>query len=395
MRNTDHSHSFWQTFFFQIQNQKFFFALFLISLLSSLRILLLPLGGDEITYTEISKNILFKGSYSLYGIPSTITPSMPFIISLFYSKAYPIIGISLARLFNLGLLLIGLRYLYLFLKNLKLETSIIWLIITLTFVNNNLILFSLLLYPESLIFCFFWIHIYFLTKKKIDFNDLLIIVSTLVILTLTRYLFAILGVITVIIIYNYSRNLIMNSRWYRLIKLFSYFLIISLPIIFWMKYVYSIEKELDTGLNYFSRFRNNSYLDNIKAGLGYSKLSDVDNTNGLPALISLFIPKIGFRSALLSIILIITILTGLLSRIKINSYKILLSSVILIMAGLIFAGTGFSRYWLPLLPIFILGIYLFTLKLKINHSHLLIIAKVIGTIYVINEIRLDLLVLNL
>jgi hypothetical protein len=339
--------------------------------------------------------MILNGSYSLNNHPSTITPTMPLIIGLFYTKSNPIIGIFIARLCNFGFLLIGFRFLNLFLKNLNLQPLIVLAIISLSLVNNNLILFSLLLYPESLIFCFFWINIYFLTKNKIRKKDLIPIFSSLLILILARYLYAVLAPFAFIAAYNIFRPMIRQKKWKLMSNLIITLMIISLPFLYWIKFIYSLETHANIGgISYFTRFRSSSLIDLLKAGLGFGNYSDLANMNGLPAFISLFIPKIGLRSGIISIILLLIICLGLFSKIKNREYQNIFSIMLLIMIGLIFAGTGFSRYWLPLLPIFILGFYHFMLNIRFKNTHFLIASKIIALVYVVNEIRLDILVLK-
>lgn len=378
-----------------VKTETFLKILITISLISSLRILLLPLQGDEITYVKIASNMILHGSYSLNGYPSTITPTMPFIIGLFFTKSNPLIGIIISRLCNLGLLLIGFNYSYRFLKNLKIEPLIALAIITLSYVNNNLILFSLLLYPESLIFCFFWIYTYYITKNRNSKKDLIIICSSLLILILARYLFVVLVPFAAIAIYKFIKIKFKENELKELINLIIALVIISLPFLFWIKFIYSLETYTNTGgLSYFARFRTSNLFELLQAGLGFGKLSNVDNYNGLPALISLFIPKIGLRNAIFSIAILLVANVGLFTKFRNWKYQTIISIMLLIMAGLIFAGTGFSRYWLPLLPIFILGFYHFMTKIRLKNSHFLFASKIIALVYVINEIRLDLLIIK-
>lgn len=378
-----------------IKSETYFKILIIISLISSLRILFLPLQGDEITYVKIAKNMILNGSYSLNGHPSTITPTIPIIIGLFFTKSNPVIGIMIARLCNLVFLLIGFKYLYNFLQNLKIKPLVVLAIITLSLVNNNLILFSLLLYPESLIFCFFWINIYFLTKNQINKKDLILIFTSLLILIMARYLYAVLAPFALMSAFKVLNPMIRQKKWKQTVNLITSLTVISLPFLFWIKFIYSLETHANIGgISYFERFRSSSLHDLLKAGLGFGNYSQLANLNGLPAFISLFIPKMGLRNGIISIILLLIISLGLFNKIKNRVYLTVLSIMLLIMAGLIFAGTGFSRYWLPLLPIFFLGFYHFMIKIRLSDTHFLIASKIIAVVYVVNEIRLDILVLK-
>jgi len=377
-----------------IKENKFVSFLIFLTFISSLRILLLPLSGDELTYAEIARNIMSRGEYAHHGKPSTITPSLPFLIALFYTKFNPVLGFVLAKLTNLSFLIIGLGYLFLFLKKLPLNREVVWAIILLTIVNTNFVVWSLVLYPEAILFCFFWGFIYYLSQDILKPRDILFILISLVVLVLTRYVFAVFGIMVLKIIFNYLKNLVKKGNYFAIQKIFIFSIISLLPLLFWFKYVYNLEKEVDTGLSYFARFKNNEVLYNLKAGIGLIKHKEVGNVNGIPAFITLFLPITGYRNWILSIILILGFVIGYISKWKIEPYKKLFIAILLVMFGLIFAGTGFSRYWLPMLPGYLLGFYLFFNYLKLKDSQFIILSQIIAIIYVVNELRLDYLILN-
>lgn len=368
--------------------------LIFLTFMSSLRILLLPLSGDEITYSRIAENIIFHGEYSLDEKPSTITPSLPFLIALFYTKTNPVIGFVLVKLTNLLFLIIGLRYLFLFLKKLPLNREIVWALILLTIVNTNFVVWSLVLYPEIILFSFFWGFIYFISKEINKPRDTLFILLSFGVLVLTRYVYAVFGIMVLYVMFNYLKKLIQKRNYFAIQKIIIFSIISVLPILFWIKYVYNLEKEVDTGLSYFTRFKNNEILYNLKAGIGLIKHDEVGNVNGIPAFITLFLPITGYRNWTLSIILILFFVIGFISKWKFEPYKKLFIAIILVMLGLIFAGTGFSRYWLPMLPGFLLSFYLFFKTLKLKDLHFVILAKLAAVIYVVNELRLDVKILG-
>ena len=148
-------------------------------------------------------------------------------------------------------------------------------------------------------------------------------------------------------------------------------------------------------ISYFNRFKaDNQFLYNIKAGLGLIQHHEVGKINGIPAFISLFIPITGFRSYLLSIGLILAFIFGYVKKVHSEGIKVLLISIVLIMTGLIFAGTGFNRYWLILLPGFFLGYYLLGTMLKVKDRWFIYASQVLCLIYIVNELRIDYLILN-
>lgn len=377
-----------------IENNKLISVLIFISFLSSLRALLLPLTGDSLTYTEIAENILFHGKYAYQGKPSTITPTLPFIIAFFYTKFNPVLGFLIIKLLNLLFIIIGLKYLYLFLNKLNLKAGIIWTIFLLTIVNNNFVLWSLPLYPEPILFCFFWMLIHFITEKIYKPRDIIFLLLPFVILTLTRYVYAVLGLMILFVVLQYVIPVIKNKGFKSLLQTCLLIIIFSIPLLFWIKYIYHLEREFDTGLSYFSRFKENDFLYNIKAGLGIIRHEEAGNVNGIPAFITLFIPMTGLRNWILSIILIITFMLGYISKWQEGHYRKLFIILLLVLSGFIFAGTGFSRYWLIMLPGFLLGFYLFFSSLKFKDRYWTLFAKMTSVIYVINELRLDIKILS-
>ncbi|MCA0153738.1 hypothetical protein [Winogradskyella vincentii] len=349
----------------------------------------MPLIADETTYNKIASNILL-GKYYLKDYPSTVTPIIPFVLAFFKTTVNPIIGLTLHKLLHIFLAVLGFRYLYLFLLNLNLKKSIVLAIVALAAVNPIGITFFGRLYPEGILMFSFWGFIYY-ASAKVKTSHFIKMLLLFVILVLTRYLYAILGVIILYNCYRYYLNLSKK----KILKLLKYSVIIALPVLLWLKYVNNIEQNNLSEISYFSRFKaENPLMYNIKAGLGIIKHDEVNKVNGIPAFASLFVPIDGFRNYILSVGLIIAFLAGYLSRKLPLGSKILVISIVLTMLGLIFAGTGFSRYWLILLPGFLLGYYYLASKLKIPDKWILIAVYSLCIIYVINEFRLDYLILN-
>lgn len=376
------------------KKNKLFRLLIFLTFLSSLRHLLLPLSGDEITYSKIAHNILFNGKYYLHSGPSTIPPILPLIIAFFYTAFNPAIGFILAKLCNFIFLGFGLRYCYLFLKKAALPLPVISILLLLTVVNSNFILWSLYLYPEAILFCFFWMFIYYTSKVEFGQKDALMMFISLSLLVITRYHYAVLGGIAVFKLFPLVKEQYQQKEFTNLRKIGGYALITFLPLLFWFKYVLNVEQEMDLSLSYFNRFKNQGLWYNIQAGLGLIKHAEVGNINGTPAFASLFLPITGFRNWILSIILFLSFIIGFIPKLKGIHFKILFAAILLSMGGLIFAGTGFSRYWLVLLPGFLLGFYLFSKFLRFDDKIFITAAKVVAVIYVINEVRLTVKVLT-
>jgi hypothetical protein len=335
-----------------------------------------------------------SGQYFHNGNPSTVSPSLPFLIALFYTQFELTVGLVLSRLANLGFIFIGIRYLYKFFHNLNLNYGVVLVIILLTAVNNHFVLWSTKLYPESILFSFFWIFIYYLSKEKLRMKDIVILSASFLIMTLTRYVFAVLGLLLILKFYPFIKESLRSNNQQNLYKLSAYLVLLLLPFLLWFKYVYYIESEKDIGLSYFNRFKDTEPFYNIKAGLGLIKHAEVSNINGIPAFISLFIPMTGLRSWIFSISLILSFISGFVLQFKDKNSRNLFFAVLLIMIGLVFAGTGFSRYWLFMLPAYILGFYYFFRILFPENKTFILAGKIIAILYVINELRLNFKIIN-
>ena len=233
---------------------------------------------------------------------------------------------------------------------------------------------------------------YYSVAERKTSNFLKMIIFFLV-LTMTRYLYAVLGVIVLYNCYRYYKECSKQM----VLKLVIYSIIFCVPILFWAKYVYTIEQNSSvTETSYFNRFKEveNPFLYNIKCGLGIEQHHMVNKVNGIPAFASLFIPIDGFRNLWLSVLLIIGFIIGYHKKRDTIGLKLLLIAIILPMLGLIFAGTGFSRYWLILTPGYIIGYYFLALKLNIPDKWFIYASYTLCFVYIINEFRLDYIVLN-
>ena len=360
-----------------------------ISVISSLRSLIIPLFADELTYLKLSENIL-RGQYYLTDNPTTITPIIPFIFAFFKTASYPIIGFVLNKLFNICLAVFGFRYLFLFLKKQNINRNIILALLTLVVVNPTSIAWFSTLYPEALIFFCFWGFIHYSTEPP-KVNNLVKMLLLFILMVLARYVFAVLGVVVLITYYDYLK---VNFKNYG-IEILKYSILFLIPVLFWFKYVFSVEEQNLSGIRYLGRFKiENPILYNIKCGLGLEQHYEVNKVNGIPAFISLFVPITGVRNYIISIILIVGFIFGFTKKLKSMEIKKLFISIILIMLGFIIAGTGFSRYWLTLLPGFYLGYYYLFKMFNINDKWFIYLSQMLALIYVVNEIRLDIVILN-
>ncbi len=376
----------------KIRDNTIFWAIILLSLVSAMRSFLLPLAADEITYSQIGEELL-KGKYYLRGAASTVTPIIPLLYAIFKIKSLPLLGYVLHKLFHFALAILGGRYAYLFFFQLGLSKKIILALLALVAANPIAVAWFANLYPEAILFFSFWGFIYYSVSPK-QISNIPKILAFFVILVLTRYLYAVLGVILVSVFIGYLKT---DYKKYRLV-LFKYCIVFALPIFLWGKYMFNVEygTQDKPRISYFKRFQSTDspILYNLKCGLGLEKHHEVDKINGIPAFASLFIPITGFRNYLISVILILAFVYGLLLHVKLKEIKILLIATLLPMLGLMFAGTGFSRYWLILLPSFCLGYYYLFKRLNFKEIYFVRIVQIVAFVYIVNEFRLDVLVLS-
>lgn len=376
------------TYLEALKKDKFFIVIIILCIFSLLRSLYMPLLADETSYLNISQNIL-QGKYYLKGFPSTFPPVIPFLLALFSTPFSEGLGVILLKLFFIILTGLGFRYLFLFLQEQKLKSNIIIAIIILTLVNSTSISWFSRLYPEGLLFFSFWGFIYYFAKE-VSIQNFKKILLFFLLLTITRYVYGVLGLL---LVFYYYRNLI--DKKINFIHMVGYSILYLTPFLLWVKYVYHIESNQLGNVGYFTRFQHeNPFIYNIKCGLGLVKSDEVSKVNGIPAFISLFAPITGLRHYLMSVVLIITFVSGYIRVKKSLGIKVLLGAIFLIMLGLIVAGTGFSRYWLVLLPGYYLGYYFLYSSFKFNDKWFILGTKVISLLYVINELRLDYLIFN-
>ncbi|RMB57416.1 hypothetical protein EAX61_11765 [Dokdonia sinensis] len=363
-----------------------------ISIISGLRTFFLPLTGDEITYVNIATNLLENGNYMLHERASTVTPVVPLIISAFSLINGIESGIFLSRLFLVIVSLVGVFYAHKTISKVVDKPAITSLIVLLIIVNTNFVSAISSLYPDSILFCSLWILLYYLSEDVTKFKNWIYILIFTLLLVLTRYLYAVVGLLVLFAFIKYLKA-DENKNFSQILQLVFAVLFALIPLGLWFYYVGTVESEQTNSISYFNRFKNHGLLYNLKAGIGLIRHEEVGKVNGVPAFASLFIPITGMRSWLLSIPLLFLSLYGYFKVFSSAGNKIFLI-IILIMLGLVFAGTGFSRYWLPLLPAYLLGFYLTSSALRIPEIWFRCIALTVAVIYVFNELRLDILVFN-
>lgn len=379
------------TFIKYIKKDYLVCTLLVLSVISLFRSFIIPLRGDELTYYKISEQIL-TGKYYLQDYPSTVTPVIPFIIAFFQTSFCPVLGIILIKISNIIFALLGFRFLYLFLKKQNFTNAITHSILLLMVTNPNSIGWFSSLYPESVLFFSFWGFVYYYSKS-VNVTNFRKMFFFFLLLVMTRYLYAVLGL--VILFYYYRCFKIENLAKNEIKGIVFYTIIYMLPVLFWFKYVYYIEQSSLSEISYFDRFKEDKGLFvNIKSGLGIEKHPDANRINGIPAFVSLFVPITGLRHYLVSIGLILIFLIGYIKTKHTHGIKLIFFSTIVIMLGLILAGTGFSRYWLVLLPCYYLGYYFFYKLLKLDDALFFKISKLVAIFYVINELRLDYLIIS-
>lgn len=370
-----------------IKEEKIFSILFLFTFLIALRSIFLTLSGDEITYYQIADNIL-KGKYYQTDYPSSVVPIIPFMMAFFKIDSYPLFGFILHKITHILLTILALRYVFLLLIKLNIEKKIIYSLLLLIITASGYISSHSSLYPEAIVMFSFWGFMYYLNEPKNIYNYKRLFIF-LIILIFTRHLFAVLGGLLLV----YYFDLIKNSK-KQIIKFIVISILFSTPLFLWFKYVYFVESNNLSEISYFNRFKSddNILLYNIKCGLGLEQHYEVKKINGVPAFISLFIPITGIRNYSISIILLLLIFWGYYKNLKIEITKNFLTAFCLVFIGLILAGTGFSRYWLVLLPIIYLSYYYAFLKLNLSNIYFIYFSQIVSLLLIVNEIRLTYLI---
>lgn len=374
--------------FYALKSEKLIYFFFAFIILLSFRSFFTPIFGDENTYFKIATNII-KGKYFQNNYPSTVSPVIPFLMALFYSPKMPILGFILHKVLHISLSVLGFRLSYLTLKKLNLNKEVILLLLLLTSLSTGFISFTSSLYPDPIIFFLFWGFLYYY-NKSLSLSNFKILITLFVLLIFSRYLFAVFGLFILIYYYNFTQN--SKKEFWKPIVIT---LIAVSPLILWFKYIYTIESQNLSEISYFGRFKiENPLWYNIKCGLGLEKHYEAGKINGIPAFISLFIPVTGIRDYLSSSLLLLFLLGGLYINRKNKICFNLLTAFILVFGGLILAGTGFSRYWLALLPIIYLGFYYFYSHFFKTPTYFIWFSRIYATILLLNEIRLTFLILS-
>lgn len=372
-----------------LESKKLYYFLFGILILLALRNLFLPLQGDELTYNKIAQNIL-EGKYYQTKNPSSVIPIVPFLMAFFSTPKIPLLGFALHKLFHIGLCILGIRFAFLTFKKLNLEPKITYSVLLLTCVSSGFLSFVPSLYPEAIVFVTFWGFIYYLNSEK-NLTNFKRLFALFILLVFTRYVYAVLGLMVLLYYYSYF---IQNRKNFGKIVLYS--IILTTPLLFWFKYVYNIESQNLSEISYFNRFKGNEnpLWYNIKCGLGLEQHYEVSRINGIPAFASLLIPITGIRNFTISLLLLATVIFGLYKNRKNAIIKQLSIAFGLTFLGFIIAGTGFSRYWLVLLPITYLGFYYVFILFFKRVNFFVYFSIFIFTILLLNEFRITLLLIK-
>jgi hypothetical protein len=367
----------------------------------SFKYYLLPLDGDEIKYYELAQNIKYKGQYFYQDYPNTFIPSIPFLIVLLDIPAYPLLGIFLSRLFVFAMLLVGIYYAKKVFELSLMDQPVINAILLGVMFNAQIIHWSVVLYPDIIAFGLLWFILHrillYHMSENITSQNWLILVLSISILVLVKYVYGVLFLWVVLIWWEKiktSCNLIGFTKTFKLYKKHNIAIIIGvLPLIIWLQYLMGVDFGTEANESGFSQFNSsgeNVLIRNIKKGLGIMPMEN-GRFNGIPAFINNFIPKNHLRDWLTSVFCLFLVFYGLIFNgikkpNKINT--VLLSTLFLVMSAFILSGTGFSRYWLPLFPIFYFGIRE-TLRVFFNKDSVFVYFVFISIIfYTLNEIRL-------
>lgn len=368
------------------------YGLIAISVILPLRNLFTPLFGDETTYLAIAQSTISNGFYSLNGNPSSVTPIISYLLLVCSGFSVPITNISIAKLISYLCGLVGVLFFYKYLKLKKVDNMTRLALVL--FVTSSPVFAAWIgtLYPEGFILMGFWTFIYYF-NKDFSIRSWIFILLAGVLIVLARYVYAVLGLLVIGYLFLGLRTMESGLKRASFFKFMGFAVFIAIPLITWFYHVYIVESAPSSGLTYFNRFEEQSFFDRVKAGIGLIKAPNVSRVNGTPALANMFIPITGFRSWLLSIPLLILLIVGYTKE-KAKKHRALCIALVLVLLGFVFSGTGFTRYWLALLPSFILGFY-FCIPQTTHWQKIVLVASVcLALLYIANEIRITAMVLS-
>lgn len=374
----------------------------------SLKYYFIPLNGDELKYFEIAENFKNHGQYYYKNQPSTFIPSIPLLIVLFDIPSNPMLGITLLRLFVFIMLLVGVFYANKVLDYALSDRYIINIILLGVMFNNHIIRISATIYPDIIAFGLFWFILHrillYHNRQIITPQNWFVLVLAITTLVLVKYVYIVLFFW---IVYLWFDKFKLSYKSHGFLRSLNYFkkpsiaiIIAVLPLAIWLQYLNGVDFGIEANESGFSQFKHSNesvFIRNLKKGIGIMPMEKNGRFNGLPAFINNFIPFNHFRDWSLSIFFLILVFFGLITnhikRLN-NTYRIFLFTIILVMTCFILSGTGFSRYWLPLFPIFYLGIR-DTLKIFYKNDNIFIYFITTSIFfYILNEIRLTKVVLQ-
>lgn len=297
--------------------------------------------GDSGIYVTLAKNLLLDSKYTLYGLNSTIAPVFPFWLSIIYFPGYHEFSIYLARIFNTLFVLGGVWYFRkTIIQFLSYDKKSANYIVAFFLINLNLISWSQTLYIESFALLFLMLFIYYYAQllEKWSETFFLILSALLPVLALSKFIFLILYAFVLPLFWLH------REKWKSIIIKT---LISLIPVFLFFKYSVITHEHFKVHSN-LTRFENSSLFDLITRGL-----LDLDK---LPTIIY---PLEDFKNWAIALVIMFIIMYGLYLKIK-NKNRIawfLLAFSLIYIIGLSAAGAGNSRYWLFIIPIFIISFW--------------------------------------
>ena len=373
--------------------------------------------ADERTYLSLASSML-EGSYERFGVPSTFPPPVPLLTASLQVLFGAEMAFYLGKVVVLACGLLGIRVAYLTLLHTQLDKRLVYLCCLLTLASSVVALILPRLYPDGLIMLAFWGFAYFYVKPPHTVKHWILWLLIALCLLFLRYSYGLLGAFIVLQFIHWIRS---HATRKQVITVIAVAALLCVPLLLWVNYLTGIETTMDLDQSYFNRYKDDGIWGNIKFGLGLEQSPENVRTNGIPAFASTFVPVTGFRSLGLSLTLLAAIAIGgwsltcggnrslakLIGKVKntadvsqqINTSlgsaarKKLLAMMVLSLLGLVLAGTGFSRYWISLLPLFWVCLFATATRLRILPWAILASGLLIMG-YVANNLRLIALVLD-
>jgi hypothetical protein len=338
-----------------------------------------PIGNDESEYVSIGRSFIHGEGFSIYGKPTTLIVTVPILVSFIWGSGLDYeTSLMFSRILFTVISVINLFLITQFLKKIKIDgkklsINRILLIQLLTFANFTYWAGkgTILTEPLSLLLLFSIINI--LNKDGNSYWELAVIGVLSALLILTKYVTAV--IIPVLIISSIRKYGISSKLFRSVLSFLVPLLIIITPF---LVRAFTIESSIDNIVSSnFARFSSSqNQMENILV-LAFTGLKS--HLFGFVELYSTFIRN---PSLFFSMLFYLPILIFIFNRIKSREiFRFYVMFPFFYIAGLIFSGVGFDRYWVLILPLLNLFLVYQVSEWKIFRVKLKVPAFLKGRLY--------------